>query len=232
MWKSWIEWEKTNPLLLENETAVYSRVIYAYKQAMMNMRFYPELFFSAAEYAKPRSQDSEALEFIKNGMQANKLSFLLHYAYAEAQEESHTLSEVSRTYETLIGNLTSEYEKMNKMADFVRLQLDGEEEGDSLRMGEAGEAEREAIMERRRRRKTQREMIERDHEVRIEGISNEVTNAWIGLMQATRRAEGIKSARLVFGKARKAKPISHHIFVASGISLRILSYGMWEANFG
>jgi len=216
MWKAWIEWEQTNPLLLENESTVYSRVIYAYKQAMMNMRFYPEIFYSAAEYAKAHSQETESLEFIKNGMQANKLSFLLHYAYAEAQEDTHTLSEVRGTYETLIANLTQEYEKMNKMAEFMRLQLDAEEETDAARMGEAGETEREAIMEGRRRRKGQREMMERDHEMRTEGMANEVTNAWIGLMQATRRAEGIKSARLVFGKARKAKPISHHIFVASG----------------
>ena len=45
MWKNWIEWEKTNPLLQENENAVYTRVIYAYKQAMMNMRFYPEIWY-------------------------------------------------------------------------------------------------------------------------------------------------------------------------------------------
>jgi len=43
-WTAWIEWEKTNPLILENEAAVYSRVLYAYKQAVMNMRFYPELW--------------------------------------------------------------------------------------------------------------------------------------------------------------------------------------------
>ncbi len=45
MWKNWIEWEKTNPLLQENENAVYTRVIYAYKQAMSNMRFYPEIWY-------------------------------------------------------------------------------------------------------------------------------------------------------------------------------------------
>ena len=44
-WKAWIEWEKSNPLILDNENLVYTRVIYAYKQAMMNMRFYPELWY-------------------------------------------------------------------------------------------------------------------------------------------------------------------------------------------
>jgi cleavage stimulation factor subunit 3 len=44
MWKAWIEWEKSNPLLLESDEAIYTRVIYAYKQAVMNMRFYPEIW--------------------------------------------------------------------------------------------------------------------------------------------------------------------------------------------
>ena len=44
-WKAWIDWEKSNPLLLDDANALYTRVIYAYKQAMMNMRFYPELWY-------------------------------------------------------------------------------------------------------------------------------------------------------------------------------------------
>ena len=44
-WKTWIDWEKTNPLLVDDENVVYTRVIYAYKQALMNMRFFPELWF-------------------------------------------------------------------------------------------------------------------------------------------------------------------------------------------
>src|SRR2546423_5572354 len=80
-WKAWIEWEKSNPLILDNENAVYSRIIYAYKQAMMNMRFYPELWYAAAEFAKSKGRESEAIEFRKNGIKANKRSFLLHYQF-------------------------------------------------------------------------------------------------------------------------------------------------------
>ena len=64
-------------------------------------------------------------------------------------------------------------------------------------------------------------MIDREHEMRVDNIANEATNAWIALMQAIRRAEGIKSARQIFARARKAKPLSHHIFIASGMNLQL-----------
>src|SRR5436305_5785550 len=154
MWKSWIEWEKTNPLLQENDNAVYTRVIYAYKQAAMNMRFYPEIWFSVAEYAKSKSRDSEAIEFMKLGIKANKLSFLLHYQLAERDEENHRISEVRVTLESLINNITREYEKMNKMAEFMKLQVDSEAEMDQKLLTEvSSEAEQLIILDRQRKRK-------------------------------------------------------------------------------
>jgi cleavage stimulation factor subunit 3 len=216
MWKAWIEWEKTNPLNLDNENAVYTRVIYAYKQAMMNMRFYPEIWYSAAEYAKSKSRDSDSIEYMKNGIKANKLSFLLHYQFAENEESNHRISEVRSTLESLISNLSQEYEKIQKMAEFMTLQLDAEDETDSKLLQEASKEDWNVIVERQSRRRGQKEGIAREQEIRVDNIASETTNAWIALMQAMRRAEGIKSARQIFARARKAKPLSHHIFVASG----------------
>jgi cleavage stimulation factor subunit 3 len=159
---------------------------------------------------------------MKNGIKANKLSFLLHFQFAESEEENHRISEVRTTLESLINNITQEYEKMNKMADFMKLQLDGEDEADTKMLSEVPEEEREAIVDRKRTRKIQKEVIDREHEMRVDNITNETTNAWIALMQAIRRAEGIKSARQIFAKARKAKPLSHHIFIASGGDLHLV----------
>ena len=229
MWKAWIEWEKTNPLLLESDDAVYKRVMYAFKQAVMNMRFYPEIWYflhlscvlcprySAAEYAKSKGKDAEAADFMKNGIKGNKLSFLLHFQYVEHEEENHHVSKFQATLESLINNISQEFEKMNKMAEFMKLQLDAENESDLKLLSELPEDEREPILDRQRNRKQQKEGIDRDHEMRVERISNDATTAWITLMHAMRRAEGIKSARQVFAKARKAKPLSHLIFVASAL---------------
>jgi len=181
------------------------------------MRFYPEIWYSAAEYAKDKGRDSNAVEYMKNGIKANKLSFLLHYQFAENEESNHRISEVRSTLESLTTNLSQEYEKMNKMAEFMKLQLDAEDDADMKLLTEASGGDREAIVERQKRRKEQKELIAQEHEVRVENIASETTNTWISLMQAMRRAEGIKSARQIFAKARKVKPLSHHIFVASGM---------------
>jgi cleavage stimulation factor subunit 3 len=159
---------------------------------------------------------------MKNGIKANKLSFLLHFQFAENEEENHRISEVRTTLESLINNISQEYEKMNKMAEFMKLQFDGEDEADTKMLSEVPEGEREVIVDRKRKRKIQREVINREHEMRMDNIANEATNVWIALMQASRRAEGIKSARQIFAKARKARPLSHHIFLASGMNLHLV----------
>jgi len=159
---------------------------------------------------------------MKSGIKANKLSFLLHYQYVETEEANHHISEVRTTLEALITNLSHEYEKMNNMADFLKLQIDTEEENDMKLLAELPESEQEPVLERQRKRKAQRGMIDKDHQLRVERISEDATNVWITLMQAIRRAEGIKAARPIFAKSRKAKPISYQIWVASGIYLEFL----------
>ena len=154
---------------------------------------------------------------MKSGIKANKSSFLLHYQFVENEEANHRITEVRETLESLIYNISLEYDKLNKMADFMKLQLDQEDEADAKLLSEIADQEKETIIERQRKRKTQREMIDKELEVGVEKIGEEATNAWIALMQAIRRAEGIKAARQVFTKARKAKPLSHHIFAASGM---------------
>lgn len=43
-WKAYLAWEEKNPLDLDDPTALQARIQYAYKQALMHMRFYPELW--------------------------------------------------------------------------------------------------------------------------------------------------------------------------------------------
>ncbi|RIA88086.1 hypothetical protein C1645_826856 [Glomus cerebriforme] len=47
--EKWIEWEKSNPLRLES-VDLSKRIIYAYKKAMMYMRYCPKIWHDAAEY--------------------------------------------------------------------------------------------------------------------------------------------------------------------------------------
>ncbi|CAI2190405.1 7617_t:CDS:10 [Funneliformis geosporum] len=47
--EKWIEWEKSNPLRLES-VDLSKRIIFAYKKAMMYMRYYPKIWHDTAEY--------------------------------------------------------------------------------------------------------------------------------------------------------------------------------------
>jgi len=154
---------------------------------------------------------------VKNGIKANKLSFLLHYQYAEHEEENAHALEVRTTLESLINNIGQEYEKMNKMAEFMKMQIDLEAEADTNMPSEGQENEQQVKLIRQKDRQARKELIDQQHQARIDNIGNDATNAWIALMHSTRRMEGIKAARQIFAKARKSKPLSHHIFIASAM---------------
>src|SRR5690349_5806265 len=52
LWKNWIQWEKSDPMeYASGERKLYdARVIYIYKHALMALRFWPELWYDAAEW--------------------------------------------------------------------------------------------------------------------------------------------------------------------------------------
>ncbi|CAG8571332.1 3909_t:CDS:2 [Acaulospora morrowiae] len=68
-WKEWIEWEKSNPLALEDQQALTQRIIYVYKQAMMYLRFYPEIWFEAANYWASIKKEEETVALLKTAME-------------------------------------------------------------------------------------------------------------------------------------------------------------------
>jgi len=47
IWKKWIAWEKSDPLVLASEdvAALQTRIKYVYKQALMALRFWPEIWY-------------------------------------------------------------------------------------------------------------------------------------------------------------------------------------------
>lgn len=108
-WMKWIEWEKSNPLE-SDEAAVQARVKYAYRQAVMSARYYPELWFSFAEYilSDKQSNTSEAIDILNSGIQANSTSFLLFYKLAELYERDGKFEDMKDTFTRLISNLKTE----------------------------------------------------------------------------------------------------------------------------
>lgn len=88
LWKAWIQWEKEDPLLVKEEKPeLYNqRVIYLYKQALMPLRFWPELWYDAAEWCFQNGLEKEGNEFLQNGIDANPESCLLAFRRAHQLE--------------------------------------------------------------------------------------------------------------------------------------------------
>lgn len=88
LWKKWIEWEKEDPLVLKDEdSAAYkARILYAYKQATMALRFWPVMWFEAAEFCFQNDMVTEGNDFLSEGINANPESCLLAFKRADRIE--------------------------------------------------------------------------------------------------------------------------------------------------
>ena len=69
-WKQYLKWEESNPLLLEDLTALQARVTAGYRKATMFLRFYPEIWYSSSLYLTSVGRQDEAAAWLKNGIQA------------------------------------------------------------------------------------------------------------------------------------------------------------------
>ncbi|CAG8648308.1 4181_t:CDS:10 [Dentiscutata erythropus] len=211
-WKEWIEWEMLNPLSLEDQSALSQRIIYAYKQAMM---------FEAANYWVTIKKDDDAVSLLKTAMEVIPTSFLVHFAYAELQEHRKQFAETRKAYESLLSNVQTQIEESEKSTADEINALMKTSSADSVSEDENtldldGET-REQLRIKEKELERERTKIEESRRHEIDELSRAYSLVWIMLMRFTRRIEGIKSARLIFSKARKSNYCTYHVFVASAL---------------
>lgn len=63
-WKEYIKWEKNNPLKLK-ENLMIKRVTYAYKQALLTLRYFPEIWYDYAIYISESGKTEESIYILK-----------------------------------------------------------------------------------------------------------------------------------------------------------------------
>ncbi|CAG8567643.1 14377_t:CDS:10, partial [Acaulospora colombiana] len=218
-WKEWIEWEKSNPLALEDQSALTQRIIYVYKQAMMYLRFYPEIWFEAANYWASIKKEEETVTLLKTAMEIMPNSFLVHFAYAELQEHRKQHTEARQAYESLLSHVQSQIEEIEKSTEVeVRSLMQSSiesvnEDGDTEMDGET----REQLRIKEKEREKERVKLEESKRQEIDELAKACGLTWIMLMRFTRRTEGIKAARAIFSRARKSRHCTYHVFVASAL---------------
>ncbi|PYI34157.1 mRNA 3'-end-processing protein rna14 [Aspergillus indologenus CBS 114.80] len=236
IWKKWIKWEKDDPLVLkEDDPATFkARVIYVYKQALMALRFLPEMWFEAAEFCFHHDLENEGNDFLKHGIDANPESCLLAFKRADRLEIT-TESEqdpivrgakVREPYDRLLDSLyeliakarTREDQDVARLEEtFAKMQPEKpsskNDDDDDLQEAKA----RESV------KKSQIEAVRNAHAIQIGILSKTVSFAWIALMRAMRRIQGkgklneMPGSRSIFQDARKRGRITSDVYIASAL---------------
>ena len=106
-WRQWIDWEKSDPLAFRTDEIVEyrKRVLYVYKQATIQLRFYPDIWFEAAQWCFEELVEefvAHGDDFIEQGIRANPESVLLALKKADRMEESFDVGNTDD--ETIVSN--------------------------------------------------------------------------------------------------------------------------------
>ncbi|KAJ6579583.1 Suf-domain-containing protein [Mycena vulgaris] len=202
-WKAYLKWEEGNPLELEEKDRglLISRVQMVYRQAMIRMRYYPEIWFMAYSWNTSVGRHDEATTILKAGLDANPDSFALTYAYAELlekaelQKDQRDFKPVHQVYEKFIDVLRAKIiarppvPAPDPPVEKPTIEVNGSE-------GPSPPSNQDELPERKK----------------------QFANAWINYMRFARRAEGHKAYREVFGKARRDEYTSWEVYEAGALT--------------
>ncbi|KAF8759051.1 Suf protein [Rhizoctonia solani] len=205
-WKAYVKWEESNPLDLEDTAALHGRVSAAYRKACAAMQFYPEIWYLAYNWANASGKPDDAMAILKQAMEANKSSFLLHFAYNEICEVQKKYPEVHSTFEGLVNALHLQLDALEtSIKEEVEAAKANAPPVDFMAPPEdqSVPSEADAILARRT--------------PELNELKSELGVVWIMHMRFARRSEGLKPARTIFGKARKDRHIFWNVYEAAAL---------------
>ncbi|EFP79653.1 mRNA 3'-end-processing protein rna14 [Puccinia graminis f. sp. tritici] len=221
-WKTYLAWEEKNPLEIADKNLLNTRIQYAYRQAIMHMRFYPEIWYLAASHLQKNDKAEEALAVLQAGLTANPTSIVLTYAIVEAHENLKNYPACYAAFNSLIEYYHSEIDEINKtiekeIAHGIPIIESKTANPTTLPDGEADQELTEEEKQRAKEEEQLRTNITALYKPKIDEFREAAASVWITEMRFARRTEGIKPARAVFTRARKAPYITSHVFEASAM---------------
>ena len=244
IWKRWIQWEKNDPLVLKlDEVVSYrARIIFVYKQALMAMRFWPELWAEASDFCYANDLESEGDSFLVQGIAANPESCLLAFKRADRKELSSTKEEgeeaairrgaaVREPYVKVLDALYDLFakSKTREDQDVARIEADFAASDDvhlngAKAEGDNDDNEAEDGRSKEKEKAAQIESVRSMHGVQQKLLSKTLSHAWIALTRAMRRIQGkgkvnhaLAGSRGIFADARKRGRITSDVYVASAL---------------
>lgn len=244
IWKRWIQWEIEDPLVLkDDELDLYKkRVVHVYKQAVMALRFWPEIWVDAADWCFANGLEKEGNEFLDQGIVANPESCLLAFKKGDRLETVLPVEEgdeaiasrgaaVRAPYDKLLTALydlaktlkAREAEEIKKIENDASIDasIDGivgpADEDDE----DAEQSEKDA---KAKFRASKIEAVKKGYEMQNKLLSRTITFAWIALMRAMRRVQGkgkpgavVGGSRQIFNDARAKGRITSDLYVVAAL---------------
>jgi cleavage stimulation factor subunit 3 len=218
-WKRYIEWERSNPLKIEDKNQLTARVLHAYKRALIMLRMFPVLWHEASTYLTQVAKHDEALAILKSGTEALPTSALLHLSLADLYETRGQVPAAKALYEGLVENLEKHINGINTRAEGEKARAVGAVQA-AIKAGTLDGEERE---DKRVREKAAVEKVEAERAKEVREVREALALAWVYYMRFARRTENIKAARAVFSRARKSPNCLPHVFVASALMEHYIS---------
>ncbi|KAF3763067.1 hypothetical protein M406DRAFT_292694 [Cryphonectria parasitica EP155] len=255
LWKKWIAWEKSDPLELKADepNTLNCRILYVYRQALMALRFWPEMWVEAAEWCWENdiggveSRD-RGLDFLLEGIEANPENVLLALKHGDRVEGTYPVGEgdaakvdrgnaVRAPYLKVLDTL---YELIKKFKEEEKAAIDRinqnaqlesqaptEEDDEDAYSGDA--AAKDAA------KQAQIKAIQQGYSVRTNGLSKTISYVWIALARAMRRIQGtgapqvaLGGLRNVFWEARQRGKLASDVYVA----VALMEWKVYRDNAG
>lgn len=240
LWTKWILWEQEDPLELKVEDlkAYKDRVLYVYKQALMALRFWPQMWVEAADWCFANGLEKDGDTFLDNGMAANPESCLVAFKKADRLESTLITEEgpaergaiVRAPFDRLIETLydMSKQLKTREAQDLAKLEESSALDASInaiVSMAENDEEEHEADEKAREAAKAaQMKLIQEGYVSQSETISRTISFVWIALMRCMRRVQGkgsvkdaVGGSRKVFADARVRGKLTSDVYVAAAL---------------
>jgi cleavage stimulation factor subunit 3 len=238
IWRRWIDWEKGDPLVLKEEdpAGFKTRVLYVYKQALMALRFVPEIWFEAADFCFQNDMEAEGNDLLKQGIEGNPESCLLSFKRAdrleitsESEQDSKKRGEkVREPYDKLLDALYDLIAKARarEAQDVARIEetfASSQAESTPVQEDDDEDDPGSETKAKEAAKKSQIDAIRNAHAVQIAILSKTISFTWIALMRAMRRIQGkgrpgeMAGFRQVFADARKRGRITSDVYIASAL---------------
>ena len=118
MWHSYINWEKSNPLQVEDPALVTKRVMFAYEQALLCLSHHADIWYEAASYLQESSKTLQEKGDVDNSKKwldeasqlyeravtgvLNKCP-LLYFTFADFEEGNMNFEKVHKIYQDFLA---------------------------------------------------------------------------------------------------------------------------------